>query len=101
MQHVIGDGKLNGTPIGYNAYSAVPSLHIAWALIVAASIMLLARHRLVRLLAGLYPLLMLFTVVVSANHYLLDAAAGALVAVLATILALVFDAGGRYLCLAL
>jgi len=97
VQQVIGDGKLNGTPIGYNAYSAVPSLHIAWALIVAVSVMLLTRHRLVRLLAGLYPLLMLFTVVVSANHYLLDAAGGALVAALATIFALLFDVGGRCL----
>jgi membrane-associated phospholipid phosphatase len=97
VQQAIGDGKLNGVPIGYNAYSAMPSLHIAWALIVAVAIMLFARHRLVRLLAGLYPLLMLFTVVVSANHYLLDAAGGALAAALATILALLFDAGGLYL----
>jgi membrane-associated phospholipid phosphatase len=97
VQQVIGDGKLNGTPIGYNAYSAMPSLHIAWALIVAGSVMLLTRHRLVRLLAGLYPLLMLFTVVASANHYLLDAAGGALAAVLATMLALLCDAGRRYL----
>jgi membrane-associated phospholipid phosphatase len=97
VQQVIGDGKLNGIPVGYNAYSAMPSLHIAWALIVAGSIVLLAHHRLVRLLAGLYPLLMLFTVVVSANHYLLDAAGGALAAALATMLALLFDAGGLYL----
>ena len=97
LQQVIGDGELNGTPIGYNAYSAMPSLHITWALIVAGSIVLLARHRLVRLLAGLYPLLMLFTVVVSANHYLLDVAGGALTAASAAILALLFEAGSRYL----
>jgi membrane-associated phospholipid phosphatase len=97
VQQVIGDGKLNGTPIGYNAYSAMPSLHIAWALIVGASIALLVGPLLIRLLAGLYPLLMLLTVVVSANHYLLDAAGGALAAVLATMLALLFDVGRRYL----
>jgi membrane-associated phospholipid phosphatase len=97
VQHVIGDGKLNGIPIGYNAYSAIPSLHISWALIVMASVMLLAHHRLVRLLAGLYPLLMLFTVVVSGNHYLLDAVGGALAVGLATVIALVLEPGHMHL----
>jgi hypothetical protein len=89
VQHVIGDGKLNGIPLGYNAYSAIPSLHIAWALIVAGSVVLLAHHPVVRLTAALYPLLMLFTVVVSANHFLLDAAGGALAIALAALVALV------------
>lgn len=91
VRHVIGDGKLNGTPIGYNAYSAVPSLHVAWALIVAASVVILARHPLLRVLAALYPFLMLFAVVASANHFLLDALAGALTALLATAVALTFE----------
>jgi hypothetical protein len=87
-QHVIGDGKLNGVPIGYNAYSAIPSLHIAWALLVATSVLLLARRPMVRLIAALYPLLMLFTVVASGNHFLVDAGAGALADVLALVAAL-------------
>ncbi|MBV9281702.1 MAG: phosphatase PAP2 family protein [Chloroflexi bacterium] len=91
VQHVIGDGKLNGVPIGYNAYSAIPSLHIAWALILAASVALLARRPLVRLAAALYPLLMLFTVVATANHFLLDAVGGALTVALAAMAALVLE----------
>jgi hypothetical protein len=86
VQHVIGDGKLNGVPIAYNAYSAMPSLHMAWALILAASVILLTHTLLVRIFAGAYPLVMLFTVVVSGNHYLLDAAGAALVVALATVI---------------
>jgi hypothetical protein len=96
VQHVIGDGKLNGTPIGYNAYSAMPSLHIAWALIVAASVVLIASPLIVRLLAALYPLLMLFTVVVSANHYVLDAVGGAVAVVVATEIALTLEPGNMH-----
>ena len=97
MQHVLGSGKLNGSPIGYNAFSAMPSLHIAWALIVAACVLLLAHNLLVRLLATLYPVVMLFTVVVTANHYLLDAVGAALVVALATLIALVLKPGHLHL----
>jgi hypothetical protein len=74
--HVIGDGRLNSIPLGYNAYAAMPSAHIAMALLVAGCALFLARAPLVRLLAMLYPVLALFTVIVSGNHYLLDAAGG-------------------------
>jgi RNA polymerase-binding transcription factor DksA/membrane-associated phospholipid phosphatase len=97
VQHVIGDGKLNGIPIGYNAYSAMPSLHIATALIVAGCLLLLSRSLLLRALAALYPLLMLLTVIVSANHYLLDVVGGALAVGLATVLALVLEPGHMHL----
>jgi hypothetical protein len=97
VQSVIGDGKLSGAPISYNAYSAMPSLHVAWALIVAGSVILFAHSLLPRLLAGLYPILMLFTVVVSANHYLLDAAGAALVVAVAAVIALLLELGRTHL----
>jgi len=97
VQHVIGDGKLNSVPIAYNAYSAMPSLHMAWALILAVSVILLTHTLLVRVLAGAYPLVMLFTVVVSANHYLLDAAGAALVVALATVIMLSLDSARAHL----
>jgi hypothetical protein len=91
MRHVLGTGTLNGTPIGYNPLSAMPSLHVAWAIIMGATLVLAARHTLLRLLGALYPLLMAFTVVVTANHYVMDAF-GAMVAVLlATGLALLLE----------
>jgi membrane-associated phospholipid phosphatase len=94
---VIGSVKLNGVPVGYNAYSAMPSLHIATALIVAGCLLLLSRSLLLRALAALYPFLMLFTVIVSANHYLLDVVGGALTVGLATLLALVLESGHMHL----
>jgi PAP2 superfamily len=71
----------------YNPYAAVPSMHIGYALIVAASVLRHTRHRLVRTLAALYPPFVLLVVVATGNHFLLDAAAGALVAGLAAVAA--------------
>jgi hypothetical protein len=67
----------------YNPYAAVPSLHIGYALIVAASPLRHGRHRLVRALGVLYPPFVLLVIVATGNHFFFDAAAGALVAVLA------------------
>ncbi len=67
----------------YNPYAAVPSMHIGYALIVAASLLLYARRPLVRVLGALYPPFVLLVVVATGNHFLFDAAAGALVAVVA------------------
>ena len=67
----------------YNPYAAVPSMHIGYALIVAASLLRHARHPLVRTLGALYPLFVLLVVVATGNHFFFDAAAGALVAGLA------------------
>jgi hypothetical protein len=78
MHNVIGDGRMHGVPLAYNAYSAMPSVHIAWALIVAITLLRLQRRPALHLAAGLYPCLMLAAVVITANHWLLDAAGAAL-----------------------
>ena len=62
-----------------NLYAAVPSLHVAWALWCATAVVLSLRSRW-RHLAWLYPLWTTFIVVATANHYLLDAVAGAVLA---------------------
>jgi len=67
----------------YNPYAAVPSMHIGYALIVAASMVLYARRAFVRVLGVLYPPFVLIVVVVTGNHFFFDAAIGALVAVVA------------------
>jgi hypothetical protein len=54
--------------------SSVPSVHIGWAVIVAAAIIGASRSRW-RWLAVLHPLITLYVVVVTANHYWLDAVA--------------------------
>ena len=61
--------------------SAMPSVHVGWALIVAFALITVSRSRWRWLAAG-YPLLTLLVVVVTANHFWLDGiAAAVLVAV--------------------
>ncbi|WP_433337911.1 phosphatase PAP2 family protein [Spirillospora sp. CA-294931] len=60
-----------------NQYAAMPSLHVGWALLVAVAV-IRAGTSPARRLVVLHPLLTTFTVVVTANHYWLDAVAAAL-----------------------
>ncbi|MGH2409591.1 MAG: phosphatase PAP2 family protein, partial [Chloroflexota bacterium] len=62
-----------GVRLSFNEYAAMPSFHIAWALIVSAALVWMARSLLVRLLAPLYPAIMLIVVIVTGNHYIADA----------------------------
>jgi hypothetical protein len=84
-------GRVGSTPLAYNEFSAMPSLHVAWALVVGAALLLLARPFPIRLLGVVYPTLMLMAVVVTGNHYLLDAIGAALCVMLASILAVAFE----------
>jgi PAP2 superfamily len=63
-----------------NQYAAVPSMHIAFSLMVAVPAAALSRHVVPRMLWSAYPLLVLFVIVATGNHFWLDAAAGAAVA---------------------
>lgn len=70
-----------------NQYAAVPSMHIAFSLMIAVPAATLARHPISRGVWPAYPLLILFAIVATGNHYWFDAAAGAAVACLAAIAA--------------
>ena len=59
-----------------NQYAAMPSLHIGWALWCALILVARLTAPWARGLAGLYPLLTLFAIVVTANHYWLDGVGG-------------------------
>jgi PAP2 superfamily len=63
-----------------NPYAAVPSMHVAFALMIGWPLARLARNSLVRALWLLYPFLMAFVIVVTANHFIVDALLGALTA---------------------
>jgi hypothetical protein len=63
-----------------NQYAAMPSLHFGWDLLVAIAIGVNANKRALRIFAVFMPVVMLGGIVLTANHYFLDAAAGALVA---------------------
>ncbi len=62
-----------------NQYAAMPSLHFAWSAWCAFVLLPACRRRSTRALMVAYPLLTLFAVVVTGNHYWLDAAGGAAV----------------------
>jgi hypothetical protein len=59
-----------------NELAAMPSLHVGWALWCAWVVLLLSRTTWVRGLAVSYAAVTVLVVVVTANHYVLDAVAG-------------------------
>ena len=68
-------------PPGFtNQYAAVPSMHMGWDLLLALMIVRCSATRAVRVAGWLLPPLMLAAIVLTANHWLLDAVAGAAVA---------------------
>jgi hypothetical protein len=62
-----------------NQYAAMPSLHFAWATWSAMVLVPAVRQRWLRVLVCCYPLMTLFAITVTANHYWIDAAGGALI----------------------
>lgn len=70
-----------------NPYAAVPSMHCAFALMIGVPGAILARRRWAKVAWACYPLLVFWVVVVTGNHFWLDAAAGALVAATSALIA--------------
>jgi hypothetical protein len=62
-----------------NQYAAMPSLHVGWALWCGVMLWRYGRTRTTRAAAVAYPLLTTIVVMGTANHYFLDAVAGAAV----------------------
>jgi hypothetical protein len=75
-----------------NQYAAMPSLHVAWATWCALAVRPVVRRRWVRMLFFAYPLVTLFAVVVTANHYWLDGLGGLVALGLGAALTLGFEA---------
>ena len=64
----------------FNPYAAVPSMHVAFALMIGWPLARLSRRRVVKALWLFYPFLMTFVIVVTANHFIVDALLGAMTA---------------------
>jgi hypothetical protein len=60
-----------------NQYAAMPSLHFGWSMWCCIALVPTFRSRIIRGLLIVYPWLTLFAIVVTANHYWLDALGGA------------------------
>jgi hypothetical protein len=61
----------------YNPLAAMPSLHVAFAVVTGTAIAERARSRSVKAVAYGYPVLVTAVVAATGNHYVLDAVAGA------------------------
>lgn len=59
-----------------NQYAAMPSLHVAWAVWCVIGLYPVLKRRSTRIVLASYPLLTLFAIVVTANHYWIDAVGG-------------------------
>ncbi|MEU8591685.1 phosphatase PAP2 family protein [Streptomyces sp. NPDC048664] len=81
VAHLVDTGRVYGptvyaakpaTDTMANQFAAMPSLHFGWALMIAIGLVAATRSRL-RWLWLLHPLVTLFVIVSTANHYWLDA----------------------------
>lgn len=72
--------RLLQPPSLVNKYAAIPSLHVGWNLLVGMVLWQSSNRRRIRLPALASPILMILAVMLTANHYLLDALAGIVVA---------------------
>jgi membrane-associated phospholipid phosphatase len=63
-------------PAFVNQYAAMPSLHVGWDLLMGIAMLTWSTHLVVRLLGIALPTLMALSVVLTANHYVIDAVAG-------------------------
>jgi hypothetical protein len=73
----------------------MPSVHCAWALWCACALVPRVKRTWAKVLAVLYPISTVTVIVVTANHYFLDAVAGFFVLGVGYVLARVFTRAGR------
>jgi hypothetical protein len=71
-----------------NEYAALPSLHIGWNLLVGITLWLATKNVLMRAFGVIMPLTMFAVIVLTANHYIVDAFAGFGVMMLGLLIAL-------------
>jgi membrane-associated phospholipid phosphatase len=79
------------SPNFVNQYAAMPSLHAGWDLLVGISIAIAGGALLVRAIGWLLPPLMVFAVVATANHYVVDVVAGLTLALIGYAAALLLE----------
>jgi hypothetical protein len=62
-----------------NEYAAFPSMHIGWNMLVGIALWMATKNPFVRAFAVMMPLMMFLDIVLTANHYFIDAFAGVIV----------------------
>jgi membrane-associated phospholipid phosphatase len=69
-----------------NAYAAIPSMHVCFALMIGLPMSRLVRRRVFQVLWRIYPVFITFVVIATGNHYFTDVFLGALTAGIAAVL---------------
>jgi membrane-associated phospholipid phosphatase len=70
-----------------NSFAAVPSMHVCFAVMIAWPLAKLVSWRWAKVACALYPLVVTFVVVATANHFLVDVFLGVITAAVAAALA--------------
>jgi membrane-associated phospholipid phosphatase len=78
-----------------NQFAAMPSVHCAWATWCAVALYARVKHRWARILAVLYPITTLYVIIITANHYWIDAIGGLLILALGFLFSGWFTRAGR------
>lgn len=63
----------------FNQFAAMPSMHFGNSLLIAFGVYLYAKNNLLRILVWIYPLFVLLVIVMTGNHFFLDAVLGGVI----------------------
>ncbi len=86
--------QAQSTEFFVNPYAAVPSLHVGWALLVGGVLFWTTKNPLIRALAVFLPIGQFAAILFTANHYIIDAMAGAVVALMGLLIAMALQRWG-------
>jgi hypothetical protein len=78
VHHTFGSWGSGPVSTVSNLYAAMPSVHIVWAAWSGLTVAFLARSTWIRVLGALYPVATLVVILATGNHFIADAAGGAL-----------------------
>lgn len=70
-----------------NPFAAIPSLHFGWSLLMGLVVFRVSHHWAARVFAVAWPVLMFFAVVMTGNHFIIDAVAGGSVSIAGLLIA--------------
>ena len=87
VTEAVGQASANNANLLYNPYAAVPSMHVAFALMVAIPAYKIVRSPYLKAAWAVYPVIVTMAVLVTANHWWLDAAFGVMVAAMSAVAA--------------
>ncbi len=86
--------QAQSTEFFVNPYAAVPSLHYGWAVLVGGVLFWTTKNPLVRALAVFLPVAQFAAILFTANHYIIDAMAGVVVALMGLLIAMALQRWG-------